>query len=117
MNEIVIAGQKYPVFFDWLAIERISEFVGDNALDNTAKKLNTYATSLKFTRFVAFEGIKCGFRKMGEPCPFEDSDALAEKVQTYSEIAPVIGFYTSAVGEFYHTEDVTETTDKKKVKV
>jgi len=114
MQEIVINGEKYPVAFDWLAIENVSEFVGDNSLDLTAKNLNTYVTSLKFTRAVAFEGIKCGYRKIGEPCPFADSDALAEKVKAYAEISPVIAMYTEAVGEFYKSEDAPN--DKKKVK-
>ena len=116
MNEIVIAGKKHPVCFDWLAIENVSEFVGDNSLDTTTKKLNTYVQSLKFTRFVAFEGIKCGYRKIGEACPFADSDALAEAVKNYAEISPVVSIYTNAVAEFYHSEDEELVeSDKKKV--
>lgn len=118
MNEIVINGAKHPVFFDWLAIEVISEFVGDNSLDATAKKLNTYVQSLKFTRFVAFEGIKCGYKKIGESCPFNNSDELAEAANNYTELSAVISIYTNRVAEFYATEDAElVTTDKKKVKI
>ena len=116
MSEIEINGTKHPVFFDWLAIEKVSEFVGDNNLDATAKKLNTYVQSLKFTRQVAFEGVKCGYRKIGEACPFADSDALAETVTNYSELGAIVGIYTTAVSEFYASEDAVETEDKKKVK-
>lgn len=114
MDKIEIDGKQHPVFFDWLAIENVSEFVGDNSLDSTAKKLNTYVQSLKFTRFVAFEGIKCGYRKIGETCPFNSSDELAEVVKSYSEISPVISIYTKAVSEFYSNEDADQTEDKKK---
>jgi hypothetical protein len=116
MEQIEINGSKHPVYFDWLAIENVSEFVGDNSLDATAKKLNSYVQSLKFTRFVAFEGIKCGYRKIGEPCPFASSDELAEAVKNYSELGSIVGIYTTAVSEFYASEDSTET-DKKKVTV
>jgi hypothetical protein len=90
--------------------------MGDGSLDSTAKQLNTYVQSLKFTRLVAFEGIKCGYRKIGEACPFTDSDSLAESVTSYSELGAVVTIYTTAVSEFYHTEDETET-DKKKATV
>lgn len=107
MNELIIKGQKHPVFFDFLAIEKISQSVSDVSLDDTVKKVQSLAGTLKFARDVAFFGIEGGYRQIGEPCPFKSSEHLAESIKKYSEIQSSIGWYTESVAEFYNTEDGT----------
>ncbi len=110
---IRIADTEHPVFFDWLAIEAISESIQERSLDSTVKNINTHANSLRFTRIVAFEGIKCGYKKQGKECPFKTSEELAEKVRGYNELGVIIAEYVSAVSEFYNSEDA-EVDNKKK---
>ena len=111
MNEIVINGKKHPINFGWLALENISAFAGHNSPDTTANEMDKLASNLKFNRVVLFEGIAGGYRKIGEKCPFADSETLADEVSNFAEITPAIEMYLKAQASFYQIEE--ETTKKK----
>jgi hypothetical protein len=111
MNEITINGTKHPIHFGWLALENISAFAGHNSPDTTANAMDKLASDMRFNRVVLFEGIAGGYRKIGERCPFADSEALAEEVSNFTEITPAIEIYIKAQAAFYQIE---EDTPKKK---
>ena len=117
MNEIVKIGEtEYPVFFDWLSIESISESLGHNSLDLTAMQFSSLAGSLKFTRLVVFHGILGGYRVKKQQCPVETSEELFSGVTKFGKLNPIIEMYTKAFLEFYNSEDAELVeTDKKKV--
>jgi hypothetical protein len=109
-----IGENEYPVFFDWLSIESISESIGHNSLDVTVGNFQALTKNLKFIRSIAFHGVQGGFRKEKKQCPFETSEDLFAGVAKFGKMTALVELYTKAFLEFYNDEDSTET-DKKKV--
>lgn len=113
--KVTISGVEHPYCFGWLVFETISAEVGHNSPDNTAGDLSTLVGQLSFSRIVAFEAIKAGYKKEGKECPFKTSEDLAEALTKFTEIAPIISDYTTELLSFYNVEGEANTS-KKKVK-
>jgi hypothetical protein len=115
MQQIKIGGASHPLYFSMLAIEQV---FADLQVDDFAKlgsviNTKTASNSLKFGRACAFAGIKGGYRKIGEKCPFADVDDLADEVKSFTELEPAILGFTKAVEEFFKpAEDVAPVQGK-----
>lgn len=112
MKDIVIGGTKYPLFFDVEAIEAVCyEFGDDNinsiaaSLMNTGGSMKDVGKALRLARVSAYEGIKAGYRKIGENCPFESLDEFSQKVEKVAEImTATIAFTEAFAGLFVEPE-------------
>lgn len=115
MQQIKIGGASHPLYFSMLSIEQV---FADLQVDDFAKlgsviNTKTASNSLKFGRACAFAGIKGGYRKIGEKCPFADVDDLADEVKSFTELEPAILGFTKAVEEFFKpAEDVAPVQGK-----
>lgn len=88
---------------------QVDDFAKLGSVINT----KTASNSLKFGRACAFAGIKGGYRKIGEKCPFADVDDLADEVKSFTELEPAILGFTKAVEEFFKpAEDVAPVQGK-----
>lgn len=115
MQQITIGGVTHPLYFSMLAIEQV---FADLQVDDFAKlgsvmNTKTASNSLKFGRACAFAGIQGGYRKIGEKCPFNNVDDLADEVKAFTELEPAILGFTKAVEEFFKpAEDVAPVQGK-----
>jgi len=105
MIEVLIAERKHPVHFGWLELETISLSIGHKSPDDTANNIVNLVNNLQFTRLVAFEGVKAGYRKIGEACPFKTSEDLVDEVKNITEINPIIEEWVKRQAEFYQIEE------------
>jgi hypothetical protein len=112
-GEIVINGRKHPIRFSMGAIEAVFTSLEIEDFSQLAAKMNASAIgkALKSTKAIAFEGIKGGYRGIGEPCPFKSIEDLAEEVAHFNELTPAISLFNEAVAEFFKSdEDTGEAT-------
>lgn len=114
MNEIQLGEKKHPIAFDWLAFEAIAGSLGYDSPDVIGTDLQKLASQLPFNRVVLFEGLKCGYRKIGEKCPFESSNDVVELIESLLQVAPVLGAFTEGLVKFYGAGEAVESKSKKK---
>lgn len=103
----------HPHKYGWLEIEKISEYVGHNSLDQTANEISGLIGRMGFVRTVAFIGIAAGYKAKGEPCPFDTAEALVDSFGQFSEAMPYLTAYTDAMTSFFKTDEPVKDTKKK----
>ena len=115
--EITINDRKYPVHFDCEAIENTCFAFGTDDINSIATKLSAENKSMtdignviKLARTAAYEGIKGGYRRIGEKAPFADMVEFQELIKNVSEIFPAIGIFAESFGALF-----VDTTKKKPV--
>lgn len=113
MIDLELNGKKHPIHFGWLELETISESIGNKSPEETANNMPTLASSMKFNRVVLFEGLKGGYRKIGEVCPFQTADEIAEVVESFTQVMPALEYYIKRQAEFFAVEDSKPTKKKQ----
>jgi hypothetical protein len=110
--ELEINNKKYPIFFNMTAIENV--MVASEMEDFSAFGKNQgVMKSLKFTRDVAYYGIKSGCKKQGVEMPFESSEDLGDEIESFEQLAPAVELFMKAVGDFFQVKESKVKTPKK----
>jgi len=103
MNHIEIGGVQHPLLFNMIAIEQVMDELDIENFEALTTHITSAAISksLKFSRVCAFYGIKSGYKKTKESCPFLDIDDLADAIESYYEVEPALHGFTLAIEEFF----------------
>ena len=98
------------MFFNMVAIERVMQGADIQDFDQLAQSGQGLAKTLSFARLCAFYGIKSGYKKIGEKCPYKDAEDLAEDITNLAEVNPALNAFTDAVRAFFavDTEQAVE---------
>lgn len=115
MIKVVLNGTERPVHFGWLELENISNSIESKSPEETANNINSLVQNLRFNRVVLFEGIKAGYRRIGESCPFATAEDVADEIQNFAEALPAIEYYIKRQAEFFNVEDEKPTKKKETV--
>lgn len=110
--ELEINNKKYPMFFNMTAIENV--MVESQMKDfSELGQIQGVMKSLKFSRDVAFYGIKSGCKKQGVEMPFESSEDLGDEIESFEQLAPAVELFMKAVGDFFQVTEPKVKTPKK----
>jgi hypothetical protein len=103
----------HPFKYGWLEIETISLSAGHNSIDHTASEMARNINDMSFVKTVAFVGIKAGYDAKSQPCPFASADEMVKTFEKFAEAMVYFKAYTTAVMEFFKTDEPVEDTKKK----
>jgi hypothetical protein len=103
-NNITIGGVQHPLFFNFNAIRNIMAHSGMESFADLQKNVDV-AKTMDLALTCAFYAIAEGYDMKGEQSPFATEIEIARKVQKYTELLPAINGFTSAITDFFATDD------------